>query len=295
MSGESWSDSGSDNFGSGSTVPGTVPGGTVPGSTVPGSTVPGNGASGSTLPGGTLPGGTVPGNGASGSFGPGSTLPGSTLPGSSLPGSTVPGNTVPDDTASDDIASDNGTALRLLAVHAHPDDESSKGAATMAGYVAEGVQVLVATLTGGERGDILNPALDRPEVRSDIARIRREEMTRAREILGVQQRFLGFVDSGLPEGDPPSPLPDGCFALQPLDAATAPLTALVREFRPHVIITYDESGGYPHPITSVPRGIHGGIRRGRRSGRPSGSWRALAAPQALLPRHIPPGAVRGAA
>ncbi|HEY5454007.1 MAG TPA: PIG-L family deacetylase, partial [Acidothermaceae bacterium] len=54
--------------------------------------------------------------------------------------------------------------LRLMAVHAHPDDESSKGAATMARYVAEGVDVLVVTLTGGERGSILNPAMDRPDV-----------------------------------------------------------------------------------------------------------------------------------
>ncbi len=143
--------------------------------------------------------------------------------------------------------SDSLSDLRMMAIHAHPDDESSKGAATMARYVAEGVQVLVATLTGGERGDILNPAMDRHEVRADIARIRREEMAQARQILGVDQRFLGFVDSGLPEGDPPAPLPDGCFALQPVDAAAAPLTALIREFRPHVVITYDESGGYPHP------------------------------------------------
>jgi mycothiol S-conjugate amidase len=89
-----------------------------------------------------------------------------------------------------------------MAVHAHPDDESSKGAATMARYVREGAQVLVCTLTGGERGDILNPAMDRPEIKADIAAVRRAEMARAREILGVQQRFLGFTDSGLPEGDP---------------------------------------------------------------------------------------------
>jgi len=137
--------------------------------------------------------------------------------------------------------------LRLMAVHAHPDDESSKGAATMVKYVSEGSAVLVATLTGGERGDILNPAMDRAEVRSDIARIRQEEMAEAREILGVQQRFLGFVDSGYPEGDPPPPLPEGCFALEPLDRAAGRLVALIREFRPHVVITYDESGGYPHP------------------------------------------------
>ena len=140
-----------------------------------------------------------------------------------------------------------GDQLRLMAVHAHPDDESSKGAATMARYVGEGVQVLVTTLTGGERGDILNPAMDRPEIKADLARIRREEMARATGILGVDQRFLGFVDSGLPEGDPKPPLPEGCFALTPLAEATEPLVRAVREFRPHVMLTYDENGGYPHP------------------------------------------------
>ena len=134
-----------------------------------------------------------------------------------------------------------------MAVHAHPDDESSKGAATMARYSREGVEVLVCTLTGGERGDILNPAMERPEVRANLAAVRRAEMDRAREILGVSQQFLGFVDSGLPEGDPKPPLPDGCFALVPLADAAAPLVAAVREFRPHVLLTYDESGGYPHP------------------------------------------------
>ncbi|MFY9650752.1 mycothiol conjugate amidase Mca [Trebonia sp.] len=134
-----------------------------------------------------------------------------------------------------------------MAVHAHPDDESSKGAATMARYVREGIDVMVCTMTGGERGDVLNPAMDRPEVKADMARIRREEMARAREILGVQQRFMGFVDSGLPEGDPKPPLPDGSFALVPLAEAVAPLVKAVREFRPHVILTYDENGGYPHP------------------------------------------------
>ena len=137
--------------------------------------------------------------------------------------------------------------LRLLAVHAHPDDESSKGAATMARYVREGVEVLVATMTGGERGSVLNKAMDRPEVLADLPNIRRAEMARAREILGVEQRFLGFVDSGLPEGDPLPPVPEGSFALVPLEEAAAPLVRLVREFQPHVILTYDESGGYPHP------------------------------------------------
>ncbi len=138
--------------------------------------------------------------------------------------------------------------LRLLAVHAHPDDESSKGAATMARYVAEGARVLVATCTGGERGDVLNPALEGdPDLLRDMAEYRRREMARALAELGVEHTWLGFVDSGLPEGDPLPPLPDGCFALQPLETAAEPLVRLVREFRPHVMTTYDENGGYPHP------------------------------------------------
>jgi mycothiol S-conjugate amidase len=139
------------------------------------------------------------------------------------------------------------TPLRMIAVHAHPDDESSKGAATMARYVHEGVEVMVATCTGGERGSILNPAMDRPEIAENIAAIRQEEMRRAREILGIRQEWLGFVDSGLPEGDPLPPLPSGCFGVQPLEVAAAPLVKLVRDFKPQVIVTYDESGGYPHP------------------------------------------------
>ncbi|HEX4702830.1 MAG TPA: mycothiol conjugate amidase Mca [Pseudonocardiaceae bacterium] len=137
--------------------------------------------------------------------------------------------------------------LRLMTVHAHPDDESSKGAATLARYVAEGHDVMVVTCTGGERGDILNPAMDKPGVLARMPEIRLAEMAEAARILGVQHRWLGFVDSGLPEGDPPPPLPDGCFAVVPLEESTAALVALIREFRPHVLVTYDENGGYPHP------------------------------------------------
>jgi mycothiol S-conjugate amidase len=106
---------------------------------------------------------------------------------------------------------------------------------------------MVVTLTGGERGDILNPAMDTPEVRDRIGYIRRDEMARAAEILGVEHRWLGYVDSGLPDGDPAPPLPEGCFATVPLEEPVARLVALIREFRPHVMTTYDENGGYPHP------------------------------------------------
>jgi len=138
--------------------------------------------------------------------------------------------------------------LRLMAVHAHPDDESSKGAATSAKYVAEGVEVLVVSCTGGERGDILNPKMAaHADSIPDLSQVRRNEMAAAVRALGVQHTWLGFVDSGLPEGDPLPPLPEGCFALEPLEVTTEALVRAIREFRPHVITTYDENGGYPHP------------------------------------------------
>ena len=89
--------------------------------------------------------------------------------------------------------------------------------------------------------------MDRPDVLANMAGDPPGRDGAGREILGVQHRWLGFVDSGLPEGDPPPPLPEGCFALVDLEEATAPLVALIREFRPHVLVTYDENGGYPHP------------------------------------------------
>ncbi|GAA1969860.1 mycothiol conjugate amidase Mca [Nocardioides panacihumi] len=137
--------------------------------------------------------------------------------------------------------------LRLMHVHAHPDDESSKGAASTAMYAANGVDVHVATCTGGERGSILNPKMDRPGILDNIHEIRRQEMERARDILGITQDWLGYVDSGWPEGDPLPPLPEGCFALVPVEEAAVPLVRLIRSFRPHVLTTYDERGGYPHP------------------------------------------------
>jgi mycothiol S-conjugate amidase len=135
-----------------------------------------------------------------------------------------------------------------MAVHAHPDDESSKGAATTARYAAQGVEVLVVTCTGGERGSILNPHYGEVVVEPEqMNAIRQVEMRHAAQALGVSHRWLGFIDSGLPEGDPLPPLPPGCFALEPLDVPTRALVEVMREFRPHVVTTYDPSGGYPHP------------------------------------------------
>jgi mycothiol S-conjugate amidase len=136
--------------------------------------------------------------------------------------------------------------LRLIAVHAHPDDESSKGAATYAHYLDRGAEVLIVSCTGGERGDVLNELVARdPKSRRDLAGLRRSEMENARDIIGFQHRWLGYQDSGLPpEGQP---VPADCFAAIPAEISAEALVRLVREFRPHVMITYNEQGGYPHP------------------------------------------------
>ena len=181
-------------------------------------------------------------------------------------------------------------------VHAHPDDESSKGAASTATYVAEGVDVHVVTCTGGERGSILNPKMDRPDILENITEVRRQEMERARDILGVRQDWLGFVDSGWPEGDPKPPLPEGCFALVPVEEAAEPLVRLMREFRPHVVTTYDERGGYPHPDHVACHLVS--VAAFEAAGDPDALprlGRAVAAAEALLPPLVQPAADAGAA
>lgn len=149
------------------------------------------------------------------------------------------------------MSTDVSAGLRLMAVHAHPDDESSKGAAVMAKYIHQGAQVLVVTCTGGELGDVLNPQLkDDPAIAENLIAVRRAEMAEAAQILGVQHQWLGYLDSGYPNGiDGPNPpeLPEDCFARVPLAAPQEDLVRIIREFKPHVMTTYDERGGYPHP------------------------------------------------
>lgn len=135
---------------------------------------------------------------------------------------------------------------RLLAVHAHPDDESSKGAGTYAAYVDAGAEVMVVSCTGGEAGDVLNaalPALFHAE--RDLSGLRRVEMAEAQRVLGIEHRWLGYRDSGMARED--GTLDPGTFASIPLETSVRPLVRLIRRFRPHVLVTYDENGGYPHP------------------------------------------------
>jgi mycothiol S-conjugate amidase len=140
--------------------------------------------------------------------------------------------------------------LHAMFVHAHPDDESSKGAATMARYAKEGHRVSVVTLTDGGAGDILNPAMDRPGVKERMIDIRREELARALEIIGVTDHWpFGYRDSGYVEdfdGDGTQLAGDAFFNVD-LDEVVERLVALVRAERPDVLVTYPEGGGYPHP------------------------------------------------
>ena len=140
--------------------------------------------------------------------------------------------------------------LSAMFVHAHPDDESSKGAATMARYAKEGYRVSVVTCTDGAAGEILNPAMDRPGVLERMVEIRQEELERALEILGVHSHVhLGYPDSGYVEGfqGDGTLLPPDCFYNAPIDEATGRLVAAIRQERPDVLVTYPPGGGYPHP------------------------------------------------
>lgn len=141
---------------------------------------------------------------------------------------------------------------RLLLVHAHPDDESIGTGATMAKYVAEGVQVTLVTCTLGEEGEILVPGLSHlaADQEDRLGDHRQTELAAAMATLGVTDwRLLGgpgrFRDSGM-VGTPANARPDA-FANADLLEAAAYLVAIIREVRPQVLVTYDDFGGYGHP------------------------------------------------
>lgn len=135
----------------------------------------------------------------------------------------------------------------ILSIHAHPDDEASKGASTIAKYKAEGVRAVLVTCTGGEEGDILNPVMDRPEVRADLAAVRLRELEAASALIGYDDVILlGYRDSGMPDSEA-NAHPEA-FANAELDDAVARLVEIIRRECPQVILTYgDDQQGYPHP------------------------------------------------
>jgi mycothiol S-conjugate amidase len=143
--------------------------------------------------------------------------------------------------------SDSSERLCLLTVHAHPDDEASKGAGTVAKYHADGVHTVLVCATGGEEGEILNPAMDKPEVRDNLHEVRLGELQRSVEVIGYDELvMLGYRDSGMPDSD--ANKDPRSFAAADFDEAVGRLVEIVRREQPQVMITYNEDQqGYPHP------------------------------------------------
>jgi mycothiol S-conjugate amidase len=137
--------------------------------------------------------------------------------------------------------------LSLLCVHAHPDDEASKGSGTVARYHAEGVRCVLVCCTGGEEGDVLNPAMNRPDVIERLPEIRAQELERSAAIIGYDEVvMLGYRDSGMP-GSEANEHP-GSFAKASLEDATGRLVAVVRRTKPQVMAIYPAHQSlYPHP------------------------------------------------
>lgn len=135
-------------------------------------------------------------------------------------------------------------AHRLLTIHAHPDDESTKGGGSVARYAAAGVGTVLVCCTGGEAGTILNLTLNRPEVKARLPEIRREELVAATSHLGYQRVWmLGYRDSDMPASGA-----SGTFAAAPLEETVRALVRIIRRERPHVVVTYsDNQRGYQHP------------------------------------------------
>lgn len=145
----------------------------------------------------------------------------------------------------------------ILTVHAHPDDEASKGAPTLAKYHAEGAYTVLVCCTGGEEGDLQNPTLREPgqpfhgltpeQEKALVGSMRPAELAASAAVIGFDEVvMLGYRDSGMAESEANSH-PD-CFASTDIDEATGRLVAIIRRTRPQVIITYnDDQQGYPHP------------------------------------------------
>jgi mycothiol S-conjugate amidase len=134
----------------------------------------------------------------------------------------------------------------LVAIHAHPDDESSKGSGTMARYAHEGVRVVLVCATDGAEGDILNPRMDKPGIKERMRELREAELATACDLLGVAEIYqLGYRDSGMPNTES-NKHPDAFWNADP-EEAVGRLVEIIRKERPEVVLCYDESRGYEHP------------------------------------------------
>jgi N-acetyl-1-D-myo-inositol-2-amino-2-deoxy-alpha-D-glucopyranoside deacetylase len=148
---------------------------------------------------------------------------------------------------------DRYDGARLLLVHAHPDDETINNGATMAMYAALGAQVTLVTCTRGEEGEVLVPELSHlaSHEKDQLGPHREGELADAMKALGISDfRFLGapattFRDSGM-MGTPQNERPDVFWQAEVSDASNY-LIEIIDEIKPHVLVTYDEIGGYGHP------------------------------------------------
>lgn len=183
-----------------------------------------------------------------------------------------------------------GNPLRLLMVHAHPDDETTTTGATAARYAAEGVEVHLVTCTRGERGEIVDDAVraaisdDDPEVTAErLGAHRVGELAGAGRRLGLAgRRFLAgtgrWWDSGMegsPEGAHPKAFAGGDLAQQ-----ADQLVEVLRELRPQVVVTYDERGGYGHPDHVRAHDVTMAAVRGAAG---TGAWTAAKVYAAVVP------------
>jgi mycothiol S-conjugate amidase len=144
-----------------------------------------------------------------------------------------------------------------MTVHAHPDDEASKGAPTINRYYNEGVRTVLVCCTGGEEGDLQNPSLREPgqlfhnmtpeQEKALMAEVRPHELRQATEAIGFTSvHMLGYRDSGMADSEPNNN--PACFHMADIDESTGRLVALIRAEKPQVILTYnDDQAGYPHP------------------------------------------------
>jgi LmbE family N-acetylglucosaminyl deacetylase len=151
---------------------------------------------------------------------------------------------------------DDAGRLLLMAVHAHPDDETISMGGTLAHYAAtsalargEKTDVIVVTGTRGELGEIVIPERDTPEEHERLGETRMQEIAAAMRALGVTRwENLGYRDSGMDQTDGNTdPRSFHQHITNDLDATTEPLVRLIRAARPDVIATYDDFGGYGHP------------------------------------------------
>ena len=145
------------------------------------------------------------------------------------------------------------TGARMLLVHAHPDDETINNGATMAYYADRGAQVTLITCTRGEEGEILVPELTHLASSNEdrLGQHREGELRDAMKVLGIKDhRFLGapkrmWRDSGMMGAEANNR--SDVFWLADIDEAAKYLIEVIEEVRPHVLVTYDEIGGYGHP------------------------------------------------